>query len=148
MQITSDGLAAYLVAVPEAFGNEVDFAVLQKMFGPESGNKSPEPKHSPGKINGTKRKAVIGNPDPEHVSTSFVERHNLTIRMSMRRFTRLTNGFSKKIRNHECVVALFFTYYNFCRVHLTLRTTPSVAAGIADHVWSVEELIGLLGEGS
>ncbi len=146
IQLTSDGLPAYQLAVPEFFGSDVDFAVLQKMFGPEGSDKSPERKYSPGKINGTKRTAIIGESDRAHVSTSFVERSNLTMRMGMRRFTRLTNEFSKKIRNHECAVALFFAHYNSCRRHQTLKTTPAVAAGVADHEWSVEELIGVLKE--
>ena len=90
-------------------------------------------------------KVVSGNPDPKHVSTSYVERQNLTMRMSMRRFTRLTNGFSKKIENHIAAVSLYFMYYNFCRVHQTLRVTPAMEAGIANHVWGIEELLGLLG---
>jgi len=146
VQLTSDGLAAYLLAVPEAFGDDVDFATLQKIYGPDGVERSPERKYSPGKINGSKRVAVIGEPDVGHVSTSFVERNNLTMRMGMRRFTRLTNGFSKKLRNLECAVALHFTHYNFCRKHMTLKTTPAVAVGVADHVWSLEELVGLLKE--
>jgi len=146
VQLTSDGLAAYLLAVPEAFGDDIDFATLQKIYGPDGVERSPERKYSPGKINGTKRVAVIGEPDEAHVSTSFVERNNLAMRMGMRRFTRLTNGFSKKLRNLECAVALHFLHYNFCRKHMTLKTTPAVAASVADHVWSLEELIGLLKE--
>lgn len=145
VQLTSDGLAAYLIAVPEAFGNNVDFATLNKSFGPDGVKHSPERKYSPGKINSAKKHAVIGAPDRAHVSTSYVERANLSMRMGMRRFTRLTNGFSKKIRNHECAIALYFAHYNFCRVHQTLKTTPAVACGLTDHVWSVEELVGLLG---
>jgi len=135
-----------LLAVPEAFGDDFDFATLQKTYGADGVRQSPERKYSPGKINGSKRRALIGDPDPRHVATSYVERANLSMHMGMRRFTRLTNGFSKKMRNHECAVAVYFAHYNMCRVHQTLKTRPSVATGVADDVWTVEELIGLLGE--
>jgi hypothetical protein len=104
----------------------------------------PETRYSPATCIGCDMKTVSGDPDPKHVSTSFVERQNLTMRMSMRRFTRLTNGFSKKIENHGHAVALHFMYYNFCRVHKTLRVTPAMEAGLAHHVWTMEELVGLL----
>jgi len=138
VQLTSDGHSTYLGAVENAFGlADVDYAQLVKMFGPETAGQGAERKYSPGKCNGTKKVAQIGLPAREHVSTSYVERHNLTIRMQMRRFTRLTNGHSKKIENHACAVALFFAYHNFCRVHATIETSPAVAAGLVDHVWSL-----------
>lgn len=124
-----------------AFGENVDYAQMHKIYGASD---EPETRHSPAKCIGCDMKTVIGSPDYEHVSTSFVERQNLTMRMSMRRFTRLTNGFSKKIENHGHAVALHFLHYNFCRIHKTLRVTPAMEAGIADHVWSLEELVALL----
>ncbi|HSQ58979.1 MAG TPA: IS1 family transposase [Acidobacteriota bacterium] len=141
VQITSDGHKAYLSAVEDAFGRDVDYAVLQKLYGvaPES-----EVRYSPAKCIGCRREAVMGAPDPAHVSTSFVERQNLTMRMSMRRFTRLTNAFSKKVENLEAAVALHFMWYNFGRIHQTLRVTPAMEAGVADHVWTAEEIAGLL----
>jgi hypothetical protein len=132
VQLTSDGLKAYLDAVEEAFGDDVDFAALQKLYGtaPEA-----QTRYSPAKCIGTKREAVTGNPDPKHVSTSYVERQNLTMRMALRRFTRLTNAFSKKLANHEAAVALHFMHYNFVRIHQTLRVTPAMAAGVTDRLW-------------
>ncbi len=143
IQLTADGLAAYLSAVPEAFGRDIDYAMLVKLFG-EDYSKGPERKYSPGRINGAKKTPVIGNPDPAKGSTSYPERLNLTTRMSMRRFTRLTNGVSKKLYNLECAIALHFTHYSFCRKHQSLQTTPAVAAGLADKIWTVQELVGLL----
>jgi len=142
VQITTDGHRVYLDAVEDAFGAEVDYAQLQKIFGAPS--EEDQRRYSPARCIGCDIKVVSGNPDPKHVSTSFVERQNLTMRMSMRRFTRLTNAFSKKFENHCHSVALYFMYYNFCRVHQTLRVTPAMESGLADHVWSLEELIGLL----
>jgi IS1 family transposase len=141
VQITTDGHRAYLVAVEEAFGADVDYAMLQKIYGASN---EPEHRYSPATCIGCEMKTVSGDPDPKHVSTSYVERQNLTMRMSMRRFTRLTNGFSKKLENHRCMVALFYAYYNFCRVHQTLRVTPAMEAGLSDHVWTVEELVAVL----
>ncbi|PSH02593.1 MAG: IS1 family transposase [Acidobacteria bacterium] len=142
VQVTTDGHKAYLEAVEGAFGMDVDYAQLQKIYGapPDAEQR----RYSPATCIGSDMKVVSGNPDPKHVSTSYVERQNLTMRMSMRRFTRLTNGFSKKIENHIAAVALYFMYYNFCRVHQTLRVTPAMEAGIENHVWSVDELVGLL----
>jgi IS1 family transposase len=140
-QITTDAHKPYLKAVEQAFGGDVNYAVLHKVFGASS---EPHTRYSPAKCIGCDMKTIIGVPDPKHVSTSYVERQNLTMRMSMRRFTRLTNGFSKKIENHGHAVALHFMYYNFVRVHKTLRVTPAMEAGIADHVWSFEELVSLL----
>ncbi len=140
IQITTDGYKAYAEAVEGAFGMDVDYAMLIKLYG----NDSFDRRYSTGDCIGTQTAVLQGNPDPKHIATSFVERQNLTMRMGMRRFTRLTNGFSKKIENHEAAIALHFMHYNFCRVHKTLRVTPAMEAGIAHHVWSVEELVGLL----
>jgi IS1 family transposase len=144
-QITTDAHKPYLKAVEEAFGGDADYAMLHKVFGAST---EPEHRYSPATCIGCDMKVVSGDPDPAHVSTSYVERQNLTMRMSMRRFTRLTNGFSKKLENHGHAVALYFLHYNFCRVHKTLRVTPAMEAGIAEHVWSMEELIALLDEKS
>lgn len=144
VQLTTDGHKPYLQAVEGAFGADVDYAMLVKLYG-EAQGKAAERKYSPGECCGTIKGTVCGNPDKAHVSTSFVERQNLTMRMSMRRFTRLTNAFSKKVENLECAVALHFMYYNFGRVHKTLRVTPAMEAGIADHVWSLEEIAALAG---
>jgi IS1 family transposase len=141
VQITTDGHRPYLEAVESAFGADIDYAQLQKIYGAPNDN---EKRYSPAKCIGCDMKTVSGNPDPKHVSTSFVERQNLSMRMSIRRFTRLTNAFSKKLENHAAAVALWFMYYNFCRVHQTLRVTPAMEAGIANHVWSIQELCGLL----
>lgn len=119
--------------------------MLQKIYG--SVNESPETRYSPAICMGARKAVISGNPDHNHVSTSYAERSNLTLRMGNRRFTRLTNGFSKKLENHEHALALFFMHYNFCRIHQTLRVTPAMEAGIADHVWNVEEIIDLLGSG-
>jgi IS1 family transposase len=140
-QITTDAHKPYLKAVEEAFGGDVDYAQLHKVYGASG---EPETRYSPATCIGCVMKTVSGVPDPDHVSTSFVERQNLTMRMSMRRFTRLTNGFSKKLENHGHAVALYFMHYNFCRVHKTLRVTPAMEAGLAHHVWTLEELVGLL----
>jgi len=142
VQITTDAHRAYLVAVEDAFGSDVDYAQLQKLYGAPSEQEAR--RYSPARCIGSDMKLVCGDPDYKHVSTSYVERQNLTMRMQMRRFTRLTNGFSKKIENHCHAVALHFMQYNFCRVHQTLRVTPAMEAGITDHVWSLEELIQLL----
>lgn len=143
VQLTTDGLKAYLDAVENAFGFEVDFAQLVKMYG-EAKEPTLEGRYSPPKCNGSKKTPVLGLPDRSQSSISYIERQNLTMRMGMRRFTRLTNGFSKKLFNLECALALHFVHYNYCRKHQTLGTTPAVAAGLADHVWSIEELVGLL----
>lgn len=141
IQLTTDGHRIYANAVEGAFGAEIDYAMLIKIYG----NESFDTRYSPGECIGTQVAIMSGTPDPQHISTSYVERQNLTMRMSMRRFTRLTNAFSKKVENHEAAVALHFMYYNFCRIHKTLRVTPAMEAGLAHHVWSVEELVGLLG---
>jgi IS1 family transposase len=142
VQLTTDGHKAYLQAVESAFGANVDYAMLVKLYGEPQG-KQAERKYSPGECCGTITGTVCGNPEKAHVSTSFVERQNLTMRMSMRRFTRLTNAFSKKVENLECAVALHFMYYNFGRVHKSLRVTPAMQARVADHVWSLEEIAAL-----
>jgi IS1 family transposase len=140
VQLTADAHRPYLEAVEGAFGADIDYAVLQKIFGASD---EPEERYSPAKCIATDMKVISGDPDPAHVSTSYVERQNPTMRMSMRRFTRLTNGFSKKVENHAAAVALHFIHYNFARVRKTLRITPAMAAGISDHVWSYEEIAGL-----
>jgi IS1 family transposase len=140
VQLTTDGLKVYLDAVEGAFGCGVDFAQLVKLYGASQ----EEVRYSPAECIGCETKIVMGNPKSEHISTSFVERQNLTMRMQMRRFTRLTNAFSKKVENLMAAVALHYMQYNFCRVHQTLRVTPAMQAGLADHVWSVEELLGNL----
>jgi IS1 family transposase len=134
VQLTSDGLRVYLDAVPQAFGDNIDFATLVKMYGPEGREGSPEARYSPPKCNGTRRRRISGNPDAKHVSTSYAERLNLTSRMSMRRFTRLTNAFSKKAENLAHAVSLHFMHYNFCRKHQTLGCTPAQAAGCRSSV--------------
>jgi IS1 family transposase len=144
VQITTDGHKVYLEAVENAFGADIDYAQLQKIYGAPSDEETR--RYSPAKCIGCDLKVVSGNPDPAHVSTSYVERSNLTIRMSNRRFTRLTNGFSKKVENHRHTVALFFLYYNFCRVHQSIRVTPAMEAGVSDHAWSIEEMCTLLPE--
>jgi IS1 family transposase len=142
VQITSDGHRAYAEAVEGAFGMDVDFAMLIKLYGAPS--EKYDTRYSPSGLIGTRTAVLSGMPDPKHISTSFVERQNLTMRMSMRRFTRLTNGFSKKFENHCHSVALHYSYYNFCRVHQSLRVTPAMEAKLTDHVWSIEELLSRL----
>ena len=133
-QIATDAHKPYLKAVEEAFGADADYAMLHKVYG------------YPATVIGCDMKVVSGDPDPRHVSTSFVERQNLSMRMGIRWFTRLTNGFSKKVENHAAAVALWFAYYNFCRIHKTLRVTPAMEAGISGHVWNIEELVALIPE--
>jgi IS1 family transposase len=144
VQLTTDGHRAYLEAVETAFGSNVDYAMLVKLYGNDP--KESEVRYSPAKCIGCHTVGVAGVPKPEQISTSHVERHNLTMRMSMRRFTRLTNAFSKKLENHVAALALYFMYYNFCRIHQTLRVTPAMEAGIADRVWEIEEIMALLPE--
>ena len=141
VQLTTDGHKPYLEAVESAFGADIDYSQLIKLYGsaPE-----PETRYSPGECIGCERKRIMGTPDPAHVSTSYVERHNLSMRMGMRRFTRLTNAFSKKIENHIHAVAIYFIHYNFAKIHGSLRFTPAMAAGVTDHVWELEEIVGLL----
>jgi len=138
VQLTTDGHKAYLNAVEEAFGSDVDYAQLVKLYGaaPESFTG----RYSPAECTGIIKTRIEGAPDPEHVSTSYVERQNLTMRMQMRRFTRLTNAFSKKVENHFYALAIYFVFYNFVRIHKTLRMTPAMAAGVADKLWSMGDL--------
>ncbi|WP_413988755.1 IS1 family transposase [Labrys okinawensis] len=142
VQLTSDGHKAYLDAVEGAFGADVDYAQLVKLYG--AAPDAFKGRYSPAECIGTKKTTVEGNPDKKHVSTSYVERSNLTIRMHMRRFTRLTNGFSKKVENHAYAVALHMMYDNFVRIHQTLRTTPAMAAGISKKLWEVSDIVALV----
>jgi hypothetical protein len=144
-QLTTDAHRPYLSAVDSAFGTKIDYAQLVKIYGsPEGGQYNDQVRHSPAGCRGAKKAIISGKPDYRHVSTSVCECQNLTMRMSMRRFTRLTNAFSKKVENLEASVALHFMHYNFCRVHQTLRVTPAMEAGVSDHVWSLEEVVALL----
>lgn len=142
VQLTTDGHKAYLTAVENAFASNIDYAMLIKMYG-GSYDFFSQRTYSPAECSGVITTVVSGKPEMNEISTSFVERQNLTMRMSMRRFTRLTNGFSKKIENHECAVALHFMHYNFARIHKTLRVTPAMEAGVSDHVWTLEEIANL-----
>ncbi|MGA9058713.1 MAG: IS1 family transposase [Terriglobia bacterium] len=137
VQLTTDGLKVYLNAVEDAFGADIDYAMLHKIYA----NTQEETRYSPAECIGCERKRMMGNPDPDHISTSYVERSNLSMRMQMRRFTRLTNAFCKKMANHGASVALYFMYYNWVRVHQTLRVTPAMEAGLTDHLWSIEEML-------
>ena len=141
IQLTTDGYQIYVEAVESAFNLQVDYAMLVKVYGPDP---EPDKRYSPAKCHGAIPKAISGTPDPKHVSTSYVERQNLTMRMSMRRFTRLTNAFSKKVEMHAHSVALHFMYYNFVKVHSSLRMTPAMAAGVTDRLWDLKDLVGLL----
>jgi len=142
IHLTSDGFKAYLQPVEDAFGSEIDYAMLVKLYGTPDGNQN-ERRYSAGHCCGTITGAVCGDPDPEHISTSYVERQNLSLRMGNRRFTRLTNGFSKKATNHEHALAIYYMHYNFGRIHKSLRVTPAMEAGISDHVWTLEEIAKL-----
>jgi len=144
VQLTTDGHRAYLQAVEEAFGADVDYGMLVKLYGQETGGQGHERKYSPSECVGARKDTITGNPDPRHVSTSYTERANLTMRMSMRRFTRLTNAFSKKLENHAHMVALYALWYNFVRIHKTLRTSPAMAAGIEKRLWSMEDVVALV----
>jgi IS1 family transposase len=142
VQLTTNGHKAYVNAVEDAFGANIDYAMLQKVYGNEPAPE--EARYSPAKCMGTRKTVISGKPDHKHVSTSYAERANLTIRMNNRRFTRLTNGFSKKVENHEHHLALHFMYYNFARIHQSLRIAPAMAAGVTDHLWNIENIISLL----
>jgi IS1 family transposase len=139
-QLTTDGHRAYLVAVGEAFGSEIDYAQLIKLYGSPKG-KGDERRYSPAECTGIRKKRITGNPVRKDISTSFVERANLTMRMNIRRFTRLTTGYSKKLENHMHAISLHFMAYNFARIHSSLRVSPAMEAGVADHVWSMEEIV-------
>ena len=141
VQLTTDGLKAYLEAVEDSFGADIDFAQLVKIYGKSLDD---DTRYSPVECTGTHKARVTGKPQSKHISTSYIERQNLTMRMSLRRFTRLTNAFSKKVENHAHAIALHFMYYNFVRIHKTLRVTPAMEAGIADHVWELKEIVALL----
>jgi hypothetical protein len=143
VQLTTDGHKPYIEAVEGAFGNNIDYAMLVKHYSNPGEAKQAQKRYSPSQFVSADKRRITGSPDVKNVSTSHVERQNLTMRMGMRRFTRLTNGFSKKIENLECAVALHFMYYNFGRVHKTLRVTPAMQAGLTDHVWSLEEIANL-----
>jgi IS1 family transposase len=142
VQLTSDCLKVYLEAVEGAFGSEIDYAQLIKTYAASQ----EETRYSPAVCTSCEPKPVMGHPDPMHISTSYVERQNLNMRMGMRRFTRLTNAFSKKVENHAYMVALYYMHYNFARIHKTLRVTPAMEAGVSNHVWSIEEIAALLPE--
>ena len=142
VQLTTDGHKMYLQAVEDAFSGGIDFAQLVKIYGVTPSG--PETRYSPAECIGAEKHAVTGCPDPKHVSTSYVERANLTIRMSLRRFTRLTNAFSKKLENHTAALGLFHAHYNLCRIHKSLRVTPAMAAGVTTRVWEIADLVALL----
>ena len=144
MQLTTDGHSVYLDPVAGAFGKDgVDYAMLVKLYG-EAPGAGDERRYSPAICTGAKKRAISGMPDKAHVSTSYVERANLTMRMSMRRFTRLTNAFSKKIDAHISALALYFVFYNFTRIHKSLRVTPAMAAGLTDRLWNMEDVVALI----
>lgn len=142
VQLTTDGHKVYLRAVREAFDNQIDYAMLVKTYGNDYS--TPERLYSPAVCTGCKPTPVIGEPDEKKISTSYVERANLTLRMTNRRFTRLTVTFSKNLENHEAALHVHFMYYNFCRKHQTLKTTPAMAAGLTDRVWTIDDLIALI----
>jgi hypothetical protein len=145
VQLTTDGHKPYLEAVEGAFGIDIDYAMLIKIYGQDvEGQK----RYSPPKIIESKTIDVTGSPNYKHVSTSYVERQNLTMRMSMRRFTRLTNGHSKKVENHIFAISLHFMYYNFCRIHQSLRVSPAMEAGVTNHLWDIKDIIKLVDENS
>lgn len=142
VQLTSDGLKLYLNAVDNAFGDDVDFAQLVKIYGEI--DSEGQRRYSPATCIGCETHSVTGDPDPKHISTSYIERQNLTVRMHNRRFTRLTNGFSKKVDNHFYSMAIHYMHYNFVRIHQSLRVTPAMAAGVTDRLWGMEDIVGLL----
>ncbi len=144
VQITSDGLNVYVRAIDEAFGADVDYAQLVKIYGPSPDGEGSEKRYSPAECTGAKKEIINGAPDRKHISTSYVERQNLTMRMQMRRFTRLTNGFSKKVENHAHAVALHFMHYNFARIHKSLRVTPAMEAGVTPKLWTIEDIAKLV----
>ena len=141
VQLTSDGLQAYLAAVEKAFHGDVDYAVLQKIYGAVNDD---EKRYSPAQCIGCEKHDVVGYPDPEHIRTSYIERANLTMRMGMRRFTRLTNAFSKKIESHCAAISLHMMHYNFARIHQTLKVIPAMAAGVTNKLWEIEDIVALL----
>jgi len=142
IQLSTDGYKVYLTAVEEAFGADIDYGMVVKIYGVTEDETNR--RYSPAKCIGCEKEVIAGNPDRELISTSYIERQNLTMRMSMRRFTRLTNGFSKKIENHMHAIALHYMYYNFCKIHKTLRCSPAMAAGVSNTLWSIEDIVNLL----
>lgn len=146
IQLTTDGHKAYLEAVEEAFGRDVDFAQLVKIYGNEGQTKNDSRRYSPSEFGGSEKRIITGDPDMKKTSTSYVERQNLTMRMSMRRFTRLTNAFSKKLENHMHAISLYFMHYNFVRIHKSLRVTPAMAAGVSATLWEISDIVALIPE--
>jgi IS1 family transposase len=144
VQLSTDGLKLYLNAVPDAFGSKIDYAVVLKVYGAPYGGGYSERKYSPDQCSSVEKKRIMGKPLPENISTSYIERQNLTMRMHMRRFTRLTNAFSKKMENHCHAIALHFVYYNFCKIHTTLRVTPAMEAGLTKDLMSIEDIVRLV----
>jgi IS1 family transposase len=146
LQLTTDGHTPYLNAVEEAFGADIDYAMLVKLYGEPPASPDAARRYSPSECVGARKTPITGNPDPAHISTSYIERQNLTMRMAIRRFTRLTNAFSKKVENHAHSVAIHFMHYNFVRRHQTLRVTPAMAAGLTDTWWTLEDMVAVLEE--
>jgi IS1 family transposase len=146
VQLTTDGHKAYIQAVEDAFGADIDFAQLIKLYGNAGQSKEDQRRYSPAECAGTEKRRITGNPNIRNVSTSYVERANLTMRMHMRRFTRLTNAFSKKLENHMHAISLHFMFYNFCKIHKSLRVTPAMEAGLTDHVWNIIDIVELIPE--
>jgi IS1 family transposase len=144
LQMTTDGHSPYLQAVEEAFGADIDYAMLVKMYGVPPAEAEAARRYSPSECIGTQKRKVTGNPAPKHVSTSYVERQNLTMRMAIRRFTRLTNAFSKKVENHAHSVAIHFMHYNFVRIHKSLRVTPAMAAGVTSKLWEMTAMVRVI----
>ena len=141
VQLTSDGHRSYLDAVDTVFGRDIDYGQIVKIYGADP---TAEKRYSPAKCIGAEKNSIIGNPDVAHISTSFVERQNLTMRMHIRRFTRLTNAFSKKVENHACAIALHCMFYNFVRIHQTLKVTPAMAAGVTTRLWEMTDIVDLI----
>ena len=144
IQLTTDGHKAYLEAVEQSFGRDIDFAQLVKIYGNEGQTRKDSRRYSPAEFIGSEKRVITGNPDIENISTSYVERQNLTMRMHMRRFTCLTNAFSKKLENHMHAISLYFMFYNFCKIHKTLHVTPAMEAGISKTLWEISDIVALI----